>query len=187
MLLPVAALALIQVMIQGPEVSPLVSGYLERLCHKLEPGVGGNVTAVSVTVDKAARADALPDAIVVTTGMIAGAQNEAELAGILAHEIAHYRSHEVCLRFGGHENPEAKQLEHEADQAAIRMLGKAGYDPIAMLRYFSVIRHARPDLPMAFSAEDILIERLQLEATDHPMKDSLVDTAEFRQVQDRVK
>ena len=169
-----AALALIQ--------DPLVTGYVERLCRTLAPKI-----AVNVTLDKDARAEALPDAIAVTTGMIAGAENEAELAGILAHEMAHYRLHGACLRFAASENPHAAKLEHEADQAAIPMLIKAGYDPIAMLRYFSIIRHARPDLPMAFSAEDILIERLQLEATDHPMKDSVVDTAEFRRIRERVR
>jgi predicted Zn-dependent protease len=168
-----AAFALIQ--------DPVVTGYVERLCQKLAPAV-----KVSVAIEAATRADARPDGIGVTTGLIAGAQNEAELAGILAHEIAHYQSHGECLRFGGRENPNAKQWEHDADQAAFRILTNAGYDPISMLRYFSNIRHAEPHLPVAFSAEDILIERLQLEATDHPMKDPVVDTPEFRQIRELV-
>ena len=64
---------------------------------------------------------------------------------------------------------------------------KSGYDPLAMLRYFSRLRHGSTQLPRAFSAEDVLIERLQLEATDHPMKDPVVDTAEFRAVRERLK
>jgi predicted Zn-dependent protease len=175
---------------------PIVTGYVERITGRLAPGV-----AVTITVDAAARAAAQAGSgIRLTTAIVAGAKNEAELAGIIAHEIAHYRSRAervppedpetgLCLRFAAHEPrfDAAKQWEHDADQDAIVLLSKAGYDPAAMLRYFSVLRHAAPDLSRAFSAEDILIERLQLEATDHPMKDPIVDTPEFQAVRERLK
>jgi predicted Zn-dependent protease len=187
-MLLLAALALIH--------DPVVQGYVERICGKLAPHV-----EVAVAVDTEARAAALPEGpIRITTGMIAGAANEAELAGILAHEIAHSQMREnrlwmadadsgICLRFAAKEPnfSSAKAWEHEADQTAISLLMKAGYDPLEMLRYFSRLRHASPGLPRAFSAEDVLLERLQLEATDHPMKDPVVDTAEFQAVRDRLK
>lgn len=174
----------------------VVTGYVERLCQHLAPQV-----KVVIAVDADASAGARPgDEVRITTAMIAGAQNEAELAGILAHEIAHLKNKAdaappdaeefgICLRFNRHD-PKfegARQWEHDADQAAIAMLTKAGYDPMAMLRYFSTLRHGSPDLPLAFSAEDILIERLQLEATDHPLKDPIVDTPEFQAIRGRVK
>jgi predicted Zn-dependent protease len=188
-MLLLAALVLMQ--------DPAVTGYLEGLCGRLS-----SRAEVSVSVESAARAAALPEGgIRVTTGMIAGALNEAELAGILAHELAHTRMARDsrpgdpdaesgwCFRFARSEPKfaEAKKWEHDADQAAIVLLTKAGYDPLAMLRYFARLRHASTELPRAFSAEDVLIERLQLEATDHPMKDPILDTAEFRAVRDRVK
>jgi predicted Zn-dependent protease len=173
------------VLLQGAVADDrVVNAYVEKVCAKL----AGHV-AITVSADPGARAGVVPDGpISITNGMIAGAQNEAELAGILAHEIAHWRAHGVCYRFVKGEDRErgdALAMEHAADQAAIAILVKAGYDPASMLRYFSRIRHAEPDLPIAFSAEDILLERLQLEATDHPMKDPVVDTAEFQAVRAR--
>jgi len=175
---------------------PVVTGYVGRIGERLAPQV-----SISITVDTVARAGTQAgQGIHLTTAMISGAQNEAELAGIIAHEIAHYRNRTdkappedsesgLCLRFAGHpeDSGEAREWEHDADQAAIVMLTKAGYDPGAMLRYFSALRHKEPDLPRAFSAEDILIERLQLEATDHPLKDPVVDTREFQAVRERLK
>lgn len=173
-----------------------VTGYVEHLCHRFAPQV-----QVAVIVDADAAAGVKPNGeIRITTAMITEAENEAELAGILAHEIAHLRKKidaappddedfGICLRFNRHDLDfeGGKQWEHDADQTAIEMLTKAGYDPMAMLRYFSTLRHASPGLPRAFSAEDILIERLQLEANDHPMKDPVVDTPEFQAIRGRLK
>jgi predicted Zn-dependent protease len=177
-------------------VPGFVQSYVDRVCAKLAPHV-----EVTIAADASARAGALAGGpVTVTTGLIAGAATEAELAGILAHEIAHSEMREhplgesdaesgICLRFAaGEANFEgARAWEHDADQAAISLLTKAGYNPLAMLRYFSRLRHASPDLPRAFSAEDVLIERLQLEATDHPMKDPVEDTPEFQAVRERLK
>ena len=63
----------------------VVTGYLEQLCGKL-----GSHPEVTLAEDPAPRATALPNGSVrVTNGMVAGAATEAELAGILAHELAH--------------------------------------------------------------------------------------------------
>jgi predicted Zn-dependent protease len=179
----------------APLDDPAVTGYVERIVHHLTPQI-----SVAVTVDTVARAAAFSKVgIRISTAMIAGAGSEAELAGILAHEVAHLRKGSdqappedaesgLCLRFAERVDVDnAREWERSADQAAIAMLTKAGYDPAAMLRYFSLLRHASPDLPRSFSAEDILIERLQLEATDHPMKDPVEDTPEFRAVRERLK
>ena len=176
------------VLLQGAvPADNVISGYVEKICAKLAP----HVVSV-VTEPPEPRAAVWPDGTLhITSGLIAGAQNEAELAGILAHDIAHSRLGEVCNRFividTDRVQSSAKAAEREADQAAILMLVKAGYDPAGMLRYFSRIRHAEPNLPAVFSAEDILLEKLQLEATDHPLKDPVVDTEEFRTVRGRLK
>jgi predicted Zn-dependent protease len=172
-----------------------VADYVDRLSAKLNAHA-----KVILTADAAARAYAsAKEGVRITTGMIAGASNEAELAGILAHELAHLQQAResppaesgavLCFRFATTE-PKfagAKQWEHDADQSAIAQLTKAGYDPLAMLRYFSRLRHSSTELPRAFSAEDVLIERLQLEATDHPLKDPVLDTPEFQAMRERLK
>jgi predicted Zn-dependent protease len=165
---------------------PGISGYVEKVCAKLSPHV-----TVLVNVAPEPRAGVTPDGTIrITTGLIADAENEAELVGILAHDIAHARRGEVCNRFIVLEPDRAqsaRKTESAADRAALEILAKAHYDPAAMLRYFSRIRHAEPVLPTTFSAEDILLERLELEATDHPLKDPVVDTDEFRAIRARLK
>src|SRR5665213_4358852 len=116
-------------------------------------------------------------------------QNEAELAGVLAHQVAHMSAGTECIRFLHSEDKreEDRQQERAADEAAIPALIKAGYDPAAMLQFFSKYRREGADLPKAFSAEDLLIEKLQIEATDHPLKDALVNTSEFDRLRATVK
>jgi len=74
-----------------------------------------------------ANAFALPDRrVLVTRGMIALANDEAELAAVLAHEIAH--------QIAGHGRVGAagrQAAEFEADRLGLRYLDAAGYDPRA--------------------------------------------------------
>ena len=84
-------------------------------------------------------------------------------------------------------SPDDRENERQADQAAIRALTKAGYDPAAMLEFFSKYRREGENLTTAYSAEDLLIEKLQLEATDHPLKDAIVNTPDFDRARESMK
>jgi predicted Zn-dependent protease len=159
---------------------PAVNGYVNRICHKVSPGAN-----VRLIVDSDVRAGTSPGGgIYLLTGLFSRLQNEAELAGVMAHQLAHVTAGTSCIRFvhivhSDIERQDDRENERNADQSAIRMLTKAGYDPAAMLDFFSKYRRAGTDLPHAFSAEDLIIERLQIEATDHPLKDPVLDTPEF--------
>ena len=101
---------------------------------------------------------ALPDGhLIVFSGLIRDCQNEAELAGVLGHEIAHIERKHVMKKLakelgltvlvsataGGHHNSEIlketvrvlssaaydRSLETEADQTSVQYLIKAGIDP----------------------------------------------------------
>jgi predicted Zn-dependent protease len=144
--------------------------------------------------DADVHASALPgDRVEISTGLFARLQNEAELAGVIAHELAHRSAGTECIRFvhvvGPREKepPDAREHERKADEAAIPVLTKVGYDPTAMLNFFSRYRREGGNLPAAYSAEDLLIEKLQIEATDHPLKDAIVNTPEFERAHDSVK
>jgi predicted Zn-dependent protease len=103
--------------------------------------------------------------IEISTALFVRLQNEAELAGILARETAHPTAKTDCVRFVITSKGRSSDQEHEreADEAAIRTLTKAGY------------------------ARDLLIERLQIEATDHPLKDPIRNTPEFDSVHGLLK
>ena len=171
-----------------------VNVYVQRIAVKLSGGVTARVVR-----DKTIRAASMPaDRVYVTSGLVSRAANEAELAGVLAHEIAHLSGQAViadtesglCARFPAAKHPNdtgARERERVADEAAIRMLTAARYDPAEMIAFFSKLRRADLELPPAFSAEDLLLERLQLEATDHPLTDLVRNTPEFERMRARVE
>lgn len=104
--------------------------------------------------------------IFVHTGLIDAAEDEAELAGVIAHELGHvirrhgaqHVSHQMGLEFVqqlvlGEDSGQVAQLvtqllaagvmtnysredEQEADDIAVRTLYAAGYDPMAMHSFF---------------------------------------------------
>ena len=93
--------------------------------------------------------------VYVTHGLLAHLGSEAELAGLLAHEIAHVAAgHASAVREGlpvsvptdpgelwalfEHD----QDMEREADQLAVEYLERAGYDPRAMLALFDSLRRA---------------------------------------------
>jgi predicted Zn-dependent protease len=163
--------------------------YVSRICHKLSP-----TAEVRFAETPEITASILPGGrIVISAGLFARLQNEAALAGVLAHEIAHLSAGTTCLRFVKAQNTAAadvqndREHEREADDTAIRTLIKAGYDPMAMLDFFSKYRRETADLPTAFSAEDLLIEKLQIEATDHPLKGVILNTPDFDRVHGSMK
>jgi len=124
------------------------------------PGIGYTFTVLDTPI---VNAFALPGGYVyVTRGLLALADNEAEVAGVLAHEIAHItarhgskrQSKDTLADLGltilgvATDNPAlvdlgrvgahavlsaySRQEEHEADAIAVRYLGRAGFEPRAM-------------------------------------------------------
>lgn len=164
---------------------PLVAGYMNRICHRLTPAVN-----VRFQAESGLRARPEPGGrISVSAGIFNHARNEAELAGVLAHEIAHANLGTPCIRLDktDSKDPGDRDREHAADQTAIPILMKAGYNPAAMLEFFSRYRRENLKLPQGYSTEDLLLEKLQLEATDHPMKDAITNTPEFDRIHSGAK
>ena len=115
--------------------------------------------------DPEMNAFALPDGqVYVNTGLLAAAENEAQLASVLAHEVHHTAGHHTILSY---RSVRAKvissmvlgpltfglsdiflilsiygydrDLEEEADRKGIRRLFEAGYDPREMSRVFEIL------------------------------------------------
>jgi beta-barrel assembly-enhancing protease len=80
--------------------------------------------------------------VIVTKGMLRRLNSESELAGVLAHEIAHVvRKHQLQNaapdRIGAINAPLDPAMEFEADRMALVIMSRAGYDAsafVAMLR-----------------------------------------------------
>jgi len=104
--------------------------------------------------------------IYVTTGLLQEADNEAQLAAVLAHEIAHVNERhsvetlrQTVLAQGIAETagietstlaqvgyqiavglPRSRDYEYEADEVGIDILQSAGYAPIAFMQFFNQLR-----------------------------------------------
>ncbi len=133
---------------------PKLQAALEKLAERVEPGATSGPQAISfaaLDLDMV-NAAALPGRhVIFFEGMLKKACSADELAGVMAHEIAHVRRRHVTeslLRelgigalirlFAGGVGANAQQLvglqytranEAEADADAIRMLAAAGIDP----------------------------------------------------------
>ncbi len=89
--------------------------------------------------------------------------SEAELAGILAHEMAHIEGkHTVASLFGPHPDDDwlvaRRDAEAIADERAVLLLERAGYAPIAMARALANV--------------------LSLEDEEHPAKQQRIERVE---------
>ncbi len=119
-------------------------------------GIGGRLVAAAgtggrwrfvVTDEADPNAFALPgQRVLVTRGMLALAGDEAEVAAVLAHEIAHV----VVGHASGRPPANRVASEAEADRLALRFLAAAGYDP-----------RAQPDLQATLIAAHALDARLR--------------------------
>lgn len=159
----------------GPPVEdPAVVGFVEQVVARLEPHAAteGFDYRVRVVQSDTVNAYALPGGrIVVFTGLIERADSPAQVAGVLAHEIAH-----VTLRHGirnvahqaglvvavsillgdaggwaelaaeaavlAQSNDYSREQETAADAEGVRMMMAAGLDPAGLADFF---RHLRDE------------------------------------------
>jgi len=165
--------------VDDPLVLEPLRAMVERLApHRSLPQATFNVRLVR---DATPNAFALPGGyITVFTGLIASAERPEQVAGVLAHEMAHVtRRHQIRrivqslgvligseailgdaqgLLDVGKElftlatiNDYSQRAEAEADAEGIRMLHAAGIDPSGLPEYFAILRDEHGDVSEALS------------------------------------
>lgn len=100
-----------------------LANYIQRIGAKLAavPEAGAFPYSFQVVADQSINAFALPGGpAFVHTGLLSAADNEAQVAGVLAHEISH-----VALRHGANQASKANLIQLPALLAS-GMLGKSG-------------------------------------------------------------
>ena len=144
--------------------SERTSAYLDRIARHVAARVdGAPPVRVRLTDDARLRTLALPSgALLVSRGTIAAVEDEAELAFVLGHEIAHAASGDAAVRLvrlgfhavahGRERAPRAswaeavldlmrlgygKRRERDADARAFEAVLALGYDPASVFRYLA--------------------------------------------------
>lgn len=157
----------------GPYRNPRVQSFVERTGQRLAAVAGQSDSRYTFTVldTDTVNAFALPGGYVyITRGLLALANDEAEVAGVLAHEIGHVAARHSAERIsrqtltgllvaglgaviGSPELAQAldigaalaltsfsREQELEADALGVRTIAAAGYDPFAVPRFLETMR-----------------------------------------------
>ena len=151
--------------------APALEAYLDGVLGKLALASDSPEAPYRVTIlnSPVVNAFALPSGdIYVTRGLLALADDEAEIAAVMAHEIAHVTARHAAQRAelertaalfkrvskqvlqtpdGGEEAQRmslsiakfSRDQEFEADKIGIRVIARAGYDPYAASRFLAAL------------------------------------------------
>ena len=132
-------------------VDPRLDAYLASVLARLRPGAlpaaaPDSEVRVVRSVDRQAGALA-NGTIVITTSYLAALEDEAQLAGVLGHELAHVLGRDMLRRTRyaavSHSTVErmrlARSREEAADRHGLELMRRAGYDPRQMVGALALI------------------------------------------------
>jgi len=155
----------------GELQDPAVTNYVEGITRRLIAAGDQPDTPIKITVldSPIVNAMALPGHVYVTRGLLALANSEAELAGVMGHELGHvYQRHTAkrvsrgniaqigsvlgAILTGNQDTAQmigqaaqlyvlnfTRQQEYEADLVGTRLLAKSGYNPIAEAYFLNTL------------------------------------------------
>ena len=107
--------------VKNPEIDAFIQNIGKKLIAQRQANSAKFPYSFKVVADNSVNAFALPGgSAFIHTGLIAKAENEAQIAAVLAHEISH-----VALRHGTHESSKANIVQIPAAIAA-QVLGSGG-------------------------------------------------------------
>lgn len=159
--------------------------YVQRIEDRVATAAGVKPDEVRITWGNEWYEFRLPQNVLyVSVSLLGRVSNEGELAGLLAHELAHGSgkdSFQQCALAMGYLPVERSPRETErlATQRAIVYMKASGYDPSAMLDVFSQISYEQQRWARAIAAEDLLELRVALEAEPEPVGGYAIDGSEF--------
>lgn len=159
--------------------------YVQRIEDRVATAAGVKPDEVRITWGNEWYGFRLPQNVLyVSVSLLGRVSNEGELAGLLAHELAHgsaKKGFQQCALATGYLPVERSPRESErvATQQAMVYMKASGYDPSAMLDVFSQISYEQQRWARAIASEDLLKLRVALEAEPEPVGGFAIDGSEF--------
>lgn len=168
--------------------NPRVNSYVDRIGQRLAKNSTRTDIPYTFQVVKDDSVNAFATAggyVYVTTGLLKAADNEAQLAGVLAHEIGHIAEQHLieqmrqtaiarglataagiddstAVQLGVElalSRPNSREDEFEADRVGIQTLGQAGYAQVAMINFLEKLRNQR-SVPTFLSTHPATSDRI---------------------------
>ena len=151
-------------------------------------------------------AEALPGgSVYLSTGFIRSLQDESELAGVLAHELAHYEvgfahansgamptvmlgclfGKSAIAAFSGLSDA-LRDTELRANVAALKYVRAAGYDPAGLLAFEFRRLYVRPALQRVLPAEDLIPLQQEIER-ETLTRELVMNTSEFQEIREAME
>lgn len=170
-----------------------VLGYLQQLANRLASVAGMRSVPVRLTQSSDQYASVLPNrGLYLSAGLLCRMGDEAELAGLIAHELAHLvqrqqgsSSDGTCV-FDPLAAPswpvDLREHERQATILAVSYLKVAQYDPTSLLSLLSKLSYEHPVWAKAITSEDLRDLRDTLESESPTLKGYRLDSSAFVQV-----
>lgn len=172
---------------------PALLGYIQGLGTRLAGAAGTKPVEIRITRSPEFYARFLPHGVLYVSGaLFERLESEAELAGLLAHQLAHVRAPATDLSpacvFAPQISParageSQRDLELHATESAVQTLRTAGYDPTAVLDLFSKLAYEHPEWAKAIVPEDLITLRATVEADVVPEPGYMANSSAFVQQQ----
>lgn len=183
---------------------PTLMQYLQNIENRVAAAVGQKPLEIRLTASSEEYAVVLANGVhYVSAGLVKRLENEMELAGLVAHQLAHRQvSGGAAVRAAGIASDvspcvlspygipggtgPARNLEQQATGRALGYLKAAGYDPTGLLDLLSKLAYEHPAWDQAIVPEDLLGWRSAIENEESPPGGYRVSTSEFSEQHDNL-
>ncbi len=159
---------------------PQLEAYLNKIMEMVMPDElkADSIVHAYIIADPSYNAFMTPSgSMFINIGLITEASDEATIASVLAHEMAHYLMQHSLNRFVRSESGDFRSIlfrnnaasrfsiqnEFESDSLAMHWLKKSGYDLKGMLRSFEIMKQRERH------ALSLYEDRFEMEETSHPL------------------
>jgi len=172
----------------GRIADPAIVGCAQHIENRIASACNARPVEIRITRSSEQYASLMADRVLyVSAGLLQRVENEGELAGLLAHELAHIQAgtdtlRERCVlqsKLAPPGSEDARERELQATESATGYLRIAGYDPAAVLDLLSKLAYEHPSWAKAIVSDDMLELRVKIESDPIPPGGYRIGSSEF--------